>query len=102
MISNVKQLMEQIMADQEMIRTSELKALQSQINPHFLYNTLDSMKWLGVTHHVPQVATLATDLAVILRAGISGQRVYHAGGRAGAGGPLHRHPVPPVRGPLHL
>lgn len=47
MISTVKQLMEQIVEDQEMIRTSELKALQSQINPHFLYNTLDSIVWIA-------------------------------------------------------
>ena len=46
--------------------------LQSQLNPHFLYNTLDCMKWLGVTGGVPQVAELAADLAALLRAGISG------------------------------
>lgn len=49
-----------------------IRMLQAQLNPHFLYNTLDSMKWLGVTHQVPQVASLAADLATILRAGISG------------------------------
>ena len=47
MINTVKQLMEQIVQDQEMIRVSELKALQSQINPHFLYNTLDSIVWIA-------------------------------------------------------
>lgn len=47
MINTVKQLMEQIVEDQEMIRVSELKALQSQINPHFLYNTLDSIVWIA-------------------------------------------------------
>ena len=47
MINTVKQLMEQIVQDQEMIRASELKALQSQINPHFLYNTLDSIVWIA-------------------------------------------------------
>lgn len=57
---------------QKELNETRLLMMQAQLNPHFLYNTLDSMKWLGVTHHVPQVATLATDLATILRAGISG------------------------------
>lgn len=56
---------------QKELNETQLRMMQAQLNPHFLYNTLDSMKWLGVTHHVPQVATLATDLATILRAGIS-------------------------------
>lgn len=47
MTNTVKQLLEQIMEDQEKIRSSELKALQSQINPHFLYNTLDSIIWIA-------------------------------------------------------
>ena len=54
------------------LNETKLRMLQSQLNPHFLYNTLDCMKWLGVTHGVNQVATLATDLAALLRAGISG------------------------------
>lgn len=57
---------------QKELNETQLRMMQAQLNPHFLYNTLDSMKWLGVTSGVPQVATLATDLATILRAGISG------------------------------
>ena len=54
------------------LNETRLRMLQSQLNPHFLYNTLDCMKWLGVTGGVPQVAELAADLAALLRAGISG------------------------------
>lgn len=54
------------------LNETRLRMLQSQLNPHFLYNTLDCMKWLGVTNGVPQIATLAADLAALLRAGISG------------------------------
>lgn len=54
------------------LNETRLRMLQSQLNPHFLYNTLDCVKWLGVTNGVPQIATLATDLAALLRAGISG------------------------------
>lgn len=52
----------------------QLSMMQAQLNPHFLYNTLDSLKWLGVTNHVPRVAAMATNLAALLRAGISGGR----------------------------
>lgn len=60
---------------QKELNETQIRMLQAQLNPHFLYNTLDSMKWLGVTHQVPQVATLATDLAAILRASISGSEL---------------------------
>lgn len=47
MIYKIQQLMEQNIYEQEQKRLSELKALQSQINPHFLYNTLDSIIWMA-------------------------------------------------------
>ena len=72
MTEEYRQNLVRSVARQRELNETQLRMMQAQLNPHFLYNTLDSMKWLGVTHHVPQVATLATDLAVILRAGISG------------------------------
>ncbi len=57
---------------QRELNETQLRMMQAQLNPHFLYNTLDTMKWLGLSHQVPQVATLATDLAAILRSSISG------------------------------
>lgn len=56
---------------QRELNEAQIRLMQSQLNPHFLYNTLDSMKWLGVTHQVPQIAELATDLAALLRFSIS-------------------------------
>lgn len=47
MTHRIQDLMEQNVKDQEAKRKSELKALQSQINPHFLYNTLDSIIWMA-------------------------------------------------------
>lgn len=72
MAMKLETLMEQRRQEQINLQKAELRTLQAQINPHFLYNTLDCMKWLGVTGGVPQVAELAADLAALLRAGISG------------------------------
>ena len=41
------------------------------LNPHFLYNTLDTMKWVAKANHIPEIATLAAKLAKILRTSIS-------------------------------
>ena len=45
--------------------------LQAQLNPHFLCNTLDTMKWISKINQVPQVALMSTNLADILRFCIS-------------------------------
>ena len=45
--------------------------MQAQLNPHFLCNTLDTMKWMGKIHNIPEVAEISTDLADILRTSIS-------------------------------
>lgn len=57
---------------QKEINATQLRMLQAQLNPHFLYNTLDSIKWMGVSNDASRVADMATSLAVLLRAGISG------------------------------
>ena len=58
---------------QKQLNSIRIRMMQAQLNPHFLYNTLDSIKWLGVTGGVPEVAVMATDLAEILRESISGK-----------------------------
>lgn len=57
------------------LNEARLRMMQAQLNPHFLYNTLDAMKWLGMAHQAPEVAELATDLAAILRSSISGDEI---------------------------
>ena len=72
MTGEYRQHLERSVQRERELNETRLRMLQSQLNPHFLYNTLDCMKWLGVTNGAPQVATLAADLAALLRAGISG------------------------------
>ena len=71
MISKVRYLMAQIVIEQEAKRKSELDALQSQINPHFLYNTLDSIVWMAENEKSDGVITMVTSLAKLFRISIS-------------------------------
>ncbi|MEG0144621.1 MAG: sensor histidine kinase [Clostridia bacterium] len=49
----------------------ELKVLQTQVNPHFLYNTLDSIKWLAMLQNVNNIAEMTTALINLLRYNLS-------------------------------
>jgi two-component system, sensor histidine kinase YesM len=71
MIAKIKQLMHQIVIEQESKRKSELDALQAQINPHFLYNTLDSIVWMAENGKSQDVITMVTSLARLFRISIS-------------------------------
>lgn len=71
MVLKIRQLMNQIVVEQEAKRKSELDALQSQINPHFLYNTLDSIVWMAENGNSQDVITMVTSLAKLFRISIS-------------------------------
>lgn len=58
---------------QKQLNSTQIRMMQAQLNPHFLYNTLDSIKWLGVANGVGEISAMATDLAAILRDSISGE-----------------------------
>lgn len=67
MIITIKELLEQIKTDQEKIRKSELRALQAQINPHFLYNTLESIIWLSDDKQHNKVKEMVSALSKYFR-----------------------------------
>ena len=71
MVDQLHRLMDDIVAEQESKRKSELDALQSQINPHFLYNTLDSIIWMIENERYDGAVTMVTALARLFRISLS-------------------------------
>lgn len=70
----VEQLNQQFMANlerQNRLRIAELKNLQTQITPHFLYNTLESIKWLARLHMNAQIETIVEKLGILLKSGMN-------------------------------
>jgi two-component system sensor histidine kinase YesM len=60
--------------DQKNLREAELRVLQAQIKPHFLYNTLDTIQWMAREHGADDVASLVAALTKLFRLGLSGGR----------------------------
>ena len=63
--------MEEIIRQQNERRKSELDALQSQINPHFLYNTLESITWMIEAQKNEEAVIMISELAKLLRVSLS-------------------------------
>lgn len=74
MTEEIQNLIEQRDREQQIKRKSELKALQSQINPHFLYNTLDSIIWMAEWGKNQEVVRMTSSLAKLLRRSISNEQ----------------------------
>ncbi len=71
MVGHIRTLMEENVREQELKRKSDLKALQAQINPHFLYNTLDSIIWMGEMKQHEEVVEMTSALSKLFRISIS-------------------------------
>ncbi len=71
MTSQLKATINERVEAQKKLNSTRIEMMQAQLNPHFLYNTLDTIKWVAKANQVPEVATLSTSLAGLLRTGIS-------------------------------
>ncbi len=71
MVSTMRHLMDDIIQQEAQKRQSELEVLQSQINPHFLYNTLDSVIWMTEAGRYEEAIQMVTSLARLFRISLS-------------------------------
>ena len=71
MVKDLKRYLEDRVQRQKDLNETTLRLYQTQLYPHFLYNTLDTIKWSAKIHQIPEIAVLAENLAVILRKSIS-------------------------------
>ena len=71
MVSTMRHLMDDIIHQESQKRRSELEVLQSQINPHFLYNTLDSVIWMTESGQQGEAIQMVTSLARFFRISLS-------------------------------
>lgn len=71
MVVKIKKLMQDIQRTEALKREKELDALQAKINPHFLYNTLDTMIWMAETGDKEGVVNMASSLATLFRISIA-------------------------------
>ncbi|WP_274472484.1 MULTISPECIES: sensor histidine kinase [unclassified Paenibacillus] len=67
LIHRVHDLMEETYQSKVQEREAQLRALQAQINPHFLYNTLDTINWIAIGHNAPEISNMINGLAKYFR-----------------------------------
>ncbi len=71
MIEEIRHLIEEVAEVQQAKREAELKVLQEQIKPHFLYNTLDTIHWMAQEHGARDITAVVSALTKLFRIGLS-------------------------------
>lgn len=71
MIDKINELLEQVTQEQTRLRKAEFQLLQSQINPHFLYNTLDAIVWLAEAGEQKKVVSMVGNLSEFFRTSLN-------------------------------
>ena len=71
MIDKINELLEQVTTEQIRLRKAEFELLQTQINPHFLYNTLDTIIWLAEAGKQREVVSMVGSLSEFFRTSLN-------------------------------
>jgi two-component system sensor histidine kinase YesM len=71
MMTTINELMEETKQAVQKQKESEIRSLEAQINPHFLYNTLDSINWMAIEKEEHDISRMLKGLALILRYSVS-------------------------------
>lgn len=87
MIDKIEELLDQVTVEQVRLRHAELELLTAQINPHFLYNTLDTIVWLAESGDEQKVISMVGSLSKFFRTSLNqgkdnitlGEELMHAG-----------------------
>ncbi|MDN5312235.1 MAG: two-component system, sensor histidine kinase YesM [Thermoanaerobacteraceae bacterium] len=73
MVIRIKELIETAVERQKRLRMAEIKALQAQINPHFIYNTLDTINWIARLYNVYDISNIVNEFGKLLRSTINNE-----------------------------
>ncbi|MDO5422644.1 MAG: sensor histidine kinase [Eubacteriales bacterium] len=67
MLKKIEELIQQNYLRQLVLKDTQYRMLQTQINPHFIYNTLDSIYWMAIKEHQTDISTMVFSLGKLLR-----------------------------------
>lgn len=76
MLDKIENLINDNYRSQLMIKDAQYKTLQAQINPHFLYNTLESINWIAQLNNQSRIADMVQALGDLLRVSINAKRIF--------------------------
>lgn len=76
MVVRLKESIDNAIDKQRRLRIAEINILQAQIKPHFLYNTLDAIKWIAKLNNVKEIGVIATQLGSLLRNSINCEQEF--------------------------
>ncbi|MGG1517921.1 sensor histidine kinase [Paenibacillus oryzisoli] len=70
MLNRLEELIKQVKREEASKKEAEIEALHYQLNPHFLYNTLNTIKWVAKLHKTPQISEVVSALVRLLQASL--------------------------------